>query len=443
MRILFTLMLLLATTGTTLAQTPETAAEVESLLQKERKSVDVEVLRRLLNQRFGFADQVEFQLPAPTSWVPQLHNPTLATNSYQMPWVNRSLDTPSIAWTQNYKHSGDTPLNAWRQNYKHSGPQLSQAIGPFDGTALPGGGIVYTLHIPAGVELTFDAKTNVVGLGNNCANCHMPVPSNAARFSCPVKGQATATNCTTCHEGGTVKGVQDVAPLSDWERVKRQVGVEKVESISKPTTKLKPERSPMCQPGDIAEQIIQVLAANTKNLGQLVKTERVTVVLTFDELPTVKVEFGSSFRPEETQAFNLGKLHLKQQKYKEAAESFEKGLARFQTGVIRMSIPEGTQKEDLRKLVTDAETTVRTTFGQLALAYFETSEPGKAKAALERALNFKIDDSPHPRDDKPKPKLPAKLIVSVLKAEIDSAKTLDDFRKVAMVERSGFPALKK
>lgn len=439
MRILFALMLLLTTTAPTMAQTPEVVAEIESLLQKERKSVDVEVLRRLLNQRFGFADKVEVQPPAPNSWVTSapVQNLNLLPNTYFHP-LTSGHGTP------------DNFANPRLQIFYPIRPQLSQIVGPFDGTVIPGGGVVYALRIPAGAELTFDAKTNVVGLGNNCGRCHVPVPHepasvDAAHHPCPVQGQTTAANCSACHDGGlSAKDIKNVAPPSDWERVKFQVGVEKVENTRKPATKPKSERMPMCQPGDVAEQVIQVLAANAKNLGQLAKTERLTVVVTFDELPTVKVVVVLSgnigYSQDESQAVNIGIIHLRQQKYKEAAEAFEKGLVRFNEGVITVFAPAGTTEGNFQQ-VRDFQTSIRGMYKDLSQAYLKLDQLDQASKALGLAKTFRIEFAKSPAA--PKPKLPAKLIVSILKSDIDSAKSLDDFRKVTTVERSGFPALKK
>lgn len=418
MRMLFTFIALMGTTATAMAQTPEVVAEVDSLLQKERQSVDVEVLRRLLNRELGFADKAEMQLP-PHQWNPTaVMNPFLGSGTVNRPLVATLL--PSH--------------------------QLSQPIGPFDGTALPGGGIVYTLRIPAGADLTVDPKTNAVGLGNNCSQCHADVAHEGSPHRVVHKGQALALACSQCHEGGAfAKDLKEAAPKTAWERTKYEIAGEKIESLVNPHAKLKAERSPMCKPGDIAEQVIRVLAANAKNLGNLAKTERVTVVVTFDELPgRVKVASTASdkpqFTPDELQLLNLGVLHLKQLKFKESAEALERVWAKHQATVIRVA--PGKLDEDFRNGVEAMTESIRGVHTQLAVTYANLGDLKKAKRALELATNFKIEiDSSE--TEKPRPKLPAKLIVSALKADIDAAKTPGDFRKAVTVERTGFLQAKR
>ncbi len=433
MRPLFTLIALLGTAATTMAQTPEVIAEVESLLQSQRQSVDVEVLRRLLNRQFGFADKAEMQLPPPQTWYPL--NTTGGTNPT---FLGSGVFNLPLTATVVPSH------------------QLSQPIGPFDGTALPGGGIVFTLHIPAGADLTLDPKTNAIGFGNNCGKCHADVAADGPNHQLSHKGQALALACTKCHEGGVSgKDLKAVAPRSDWERTKLEVAVEKVEELEKPQPKPAAPRSAMCRPGDIGEEIFQVLAVNAKNIGEgqlpnkpLAKTDRVTVVVTFDELPrqsgeTLDPTSKPGFNPDELQSLNLAGLHMKQQKYKEAAEAYEKGLARFQETVIRMSVISGASLEAFRKAMDESAESTRGMHRQLAVAYANLGDLKKASRALDLAINLKLEILAAKATEKPKPKLPAKIIVSVTKADIDSAKTSDEFRKVATVERSGFPAPKK
>lgn len=438
MRMLFTLIALLGTTATTMAQTPEIVAELESLLQKERQAVDVEVLRRLLNQRFGFADKVEMQLPPPKVW----YSSTAEMNSFS----SGSGDGVSGV--------GNRPPTATA--IAIPGHQLSQSVGPFDGSVLPAGGIVYTLRIPAGADLTLDPKTNALGLGNWCSKCHADVALDGANQQLSHKGTAMTMACSKCHDGGSIgKDVKDAKPSGDWDRVKLEIAVEKVEELAKPQPKPTVPRSPMCRPGDLAEQIVQVLAANAKNLGagqlpskQLAKNDRVTVIVTFDELPrhssgTLAPTSKPGFTSDELQSLNLGGLHFKQQKYKEAAEAFEKGLGRYQDGVIRVSAAAGTPHDTIVKELKESEAAVRGMYKQLAASQLQLGELDKAKKSLELATSLKIELYEAKSTEKPRPKLPAKIIVSALKADIDSAKTLDDFRKVATVERSGFPTPKK
>ena len=422
MRALYTLVVLLGSTATAFAQTPEVVAQVESLLQSERQAVDVEVLRRLLNQRFGFADKVDMQLPP--------HQPYIGSTTV----INPNL------------FGGGGPINRPLVATLLPSHQLSQPIGPFDGTALPGGGVVYTLRIPAGADLTVDPKTNAVGLGNNCSQCHTDVAFDGATQQVVHKGQALALACSKCHEGGaSAKELKEAAPITAWERTKHEIAGDKIEPLAKPQPKPKAERSPMCKPGDIAEQIVQVLATNAKNLDQLAKTERVTVVVTFDELPgqtkTAGVLSGNTgYSQDESQALNLGSLHFKQQKYKEAAEAFEKGLVRFNDGVITVIAPEGTADDDFNRMRI-FQASIRNYYKDLSQAHLKLEQLEQASKALELAKTFRIEFAKSLTAAKPK--LPAKLIVSVTKADIDAAKTPGDFRKAITVDRTGFPRVKK
>ena len=422
MRMLFTFIALLGTTATTMAQTPEVVAEVDSLLQKERQAIDVEVLRRLLNREFGFADRVVMQLTPP---IPYYSTAVINPNLFG---GGGAVDRPLVG----------TPLSPSHQ--------LSQLIGPFDGTALPGGGIVYTLRIPAWADLTLDPKTNATGFGNNCGKCHADVAANGQNHQSSHKGQAMALACNKCHDGGvSAKDVKAVESRSDWERTKLEVAAAKVEELEKPRPKPAAPRAVMCRPGDIGEQIIQVLAANGKNLGQLTKTDRVTVVVTFDELPgqskTAGVLSGNTgYSQDESQALNLGNLHFKQQKYKEAAEAFVKGLGRFNDGVITVIAPEGTAEDDFKRMRI-LQASIRDHYKDLSQAYLKLEQLERASKALELAKTFRIEFAKSPVAAKPK--LPAKLIVSVMKADIDAAKSLEETRKATSIERSGFPGVKK
>ena len=438
MRRTFTLMLIFGGAATGGAQTPEMIAEVEARVVKERQAVDVEVLRRLLNRQFGFTDKTELQMAPP------------------VPYMSTGTTVPL-----NYPHNQPLAGTFLRPLAGTLSPalQVSQPIGPFDGTLMPGGGVVFTLRIPAGSDLTLDPKTNAVGFGTSCGKCHTGVAPNGDDHRVSHKGAALEQACAKCHEGGAAKTAGE-APRSDWDRVWREVGVERLDERVKPARPPEPRsaRSALCRPGDVAEQVIQVLASNAKNVGNtwpgnlsnkpLAKTDRVTVVVTFDELPrqaseTLAPTGKPGFNADELQALNLGGLHLKQQKYREAAEAFEKGLARYQDAVIRLAPPAGTESEAYLRAMRESEAAIRGMFQQLALAYLQLGEPDKAKAALGQATGLKLELAAPKPAGHAVPRFPAKLIVSVTKADIDAAKSLEEFRKAVSVERTGFPEPKK
>ena len=131
---------------------------------------------------------------------------------------------------------------------------------------------------------------------------------------------------------------------------------------------------------------------------------------------------------------------MKQQKYKEAAEVFERGLVRFNDGVMTVIAPEGTAEDDFQRMRL-LQASIRGYYKELSQAHLKLEQLEPASKALELAKTFRIEFAKSPAAAKPK--LPAKIIVSVTKADIDAAKTLDEFRKATTVERSGFPTKAK
>ena len=108
-----------------------------------------------------------------------------------------------------------------------------------------------------------------------------------------------------------------------------------------------------------------------------------------------------------------------------------------------MSVAPNTPFDEFRKAIDESAESIRGMHKQVAYAYLNLGDLKKASRALDLAMNLKLEFLAVKSTEKPKPKLPAKLIVSIMKADIDAAKSPADFRKVASVERNGFPALKK
>jgi len=386
------------------AQTKEVVEEVDArqriaIRHAEERNEDIEVLRRLLNSAFGF-DHVTSQLPDP----PQGY------------YVHQ---TTAVA----------LPV----------GKRMSQTVGPFDGVYLKGSGVVFTLRVPKeemqfGHGLCVGSADKQLGLGSSCGKCHADVMA--------VHQSNAKTACASCHSGTST--VTAPAPLSDWDRVRAAVRGEKPPAVTSSVADAKKPRAVMCKPGDARELIVAQLHAHAKNLRHLDPTDRVTVAVTFDEAPGAKPKFiptpsdKPGFTPDERQALTLGDLHLKQGKFKEAVAAYEKGLTRYRDGVIRLTFPPTISAAEVSKVIAETQASVRASYKSLAAAYLQTNELDKARAALERAMTLKVELATAGAE-KAKPRLPAKLVLSVTKADIDRNPKLEELRKAAVIETTGFP----
>lgn len=395
MRTLFaaTLLLLFATAG--VAQTPRVVSEVEAKLWKERadaerdkeRDLDVEILRRLLNQSLGLPNKVT-ALTIPL------------TTAYEV----KGLERPQ---------------------------RVSSTLPPFDGLYLSGVGVVYTLHVPASFDMKLNPATHHIGLSTACARCHEGVTGGkeTAHIS-------TTIGCTTCHVGPPPDAK---AATTDWDRVREELSGAKVVSAS-PAPKAKAERAPVCQPGDVADMVARVLHANAKNLRHLGEKDHIRVVVTFDDLPGTTAESAPAtkigFTPDELQHLTLGELHVKQQKYMEAAAAYETALARFRTTNTVVTLPANVAWDDVKLALLDLRKGVRGAYKSLATVYLQLGEVEKSKAALTLVTAFELSVK---NAGEPKPLLPAKMIVTVPKAEVTRAGEYADFLKTMKVERTNFP----
>ncbi|MEO2091530.1 MAG: cytochrome c3 family protein, partial [Gemmataceae bacterium] len=161
----------------------------------DERAEDVEILRRLLNKSLGLDSTVAVLPDQPQAWH-----------------TGSSTILNSIGGTNGgvfRLQDATTALQA--------GQRVSQAVGPIDGVYLKGAGVVYTLRIPAGTELTYDPHTQRVGLNAGCAKCHQATAVGLISHTTVAAG----SNCTSCHTVGEVKpGVQ---PASEWEQARRQL----------------------------------------------------------------------------------------------------------------------------------------------------------------------------------------------------------------------------
>lgn len=427
--------LLLLLPAAAFAQTAEVVTKLDAKLDAERaaqRNEDVEILRRLLNKAAGLPDKAS------------VHTSLVLTNGIGDPTMGQFLGTPKEQTVAN------------------------SPVGPFDGVYLPGAGVVYTLHVPVGAGVVADGSR--VGLNSSCNSCHTGI---AAHDKHPTAANA---QCSTCHDAG----VTPPAPLSDWDRTKQDVRGEKAKSAD-PTPKK--ERAALCQPGGLHTQIAGVLAANAKNMRHLPEKEGITVVVTFDEVkptgrvwkgttyfepvekiedgkpvtkhelrtkeewvdadpnPTPAATDGKPFTTAETQKLTLGDLHLKQGKHKEACEAYGDALARFWAKEFKITL-QGLTPAQRNKYADELQKGVRDAMKNYAKALLLADQPERAKEALEMATGFIVLEVT-PTTVPAKNTAPAKLLVSVTKADIDAAKDAAAVKTAVKAERVNFPDVKK
>jgi tetratricopeptide (TPR) repeat protein len=256
-----------------------------------------------------------------------------------------------------------------------------------------------------------------------------------------LKGQGvvyTVTLPPSARSSRTETSGSSARPLSDWERMRKEVRHEQppAEQKDRSPRKLSPE-----------EAVLHVLAENGRHLSQLGANESITVVITFRQ-PGVAGWFrGQDGRlylrttggtgnwagpnPNPTAAANqlpggqspstsrdyelLGDLHLKQGKVREALSAYQKAVE--------------LKPEPWKKAILS---------GKLAVAYQALGQADQARRALEQMESLKQAVAQAPATttkgkETSAPTLPSKLIISVPKKLLDQAgkMSFDDFRKAA------------
>ncbi len=404
-------LLLLLLPAVAFAQTPEVVAKVDAKLDAERsaqRNEDVEILRRLLNKAAGLPDKAS---------VSVTEQPVQRTTSGQDAF--RGGNAPVVMQVS----------------------RSSAAVSPFDGVYLPGAGVVFTLHVPGGVPRTLHGDR--IGLNSACNTCHKQVHEPVA-FT-PSSWSMPNTTCTTCHSSGLPTGEVTLV-MSEWDRTKLDVRGEKPKPVEKPKGD-KPKA--VCEPGNLQTLIAGVLAANAKNVRHLGEKEGVSVVITFDELNTVTephtaepatgYTLGSKpFNPDEVKALSLGDLHLKQGKHKEACDAYGEALARFGAKPFKVSAPATFTAEQKKQYADELQKGVRDAMKNYAKALLLADQTERAKEALDMATGFVVLEVT-PISTPAKNTAPAKLILSVSKADIDIAKDAAALKKVVKAERLNFP----
>jgi hypothetical protein len=146
------------------------------------------------------------------------------------------------------------------------------------------------------------------------------------------------------------------------------------------------------------------------------------------------------FDPEESKQLTLGDLHLKQGKPQEAAAAYVRALARFHNGLVgRFAPPSGITAAQRTEMAAELQKGVRNAYRHLAQAWLAAGDVEKGQAALNMAQKYTVRLAGANDRDKRVP-VPAKLIISVTRADADKAgNNLLNFRKAVKVETIGFP----
>jgi tetratricopeptide (TPR) repeat protein len=270
----------------------------------------------------------------------------------------------------------------WRNPYVPSAPALNT-----EGVYLRGQGVVYTLTLP------------------------LPLPPQAK----PEPAQAP------------------VKPVSDWDRVRRELHNEKPE----PERKEPPRREPRLE-----EIILRVLMENGHHFTQLAENESISVVVTFrggrhtpgkieatfqskaGSAPQTHSGGGSDSSQQDYEL--LGDLHLKQGKLAEALEAYRRAVK---------------ENEDPKRSAA--------LYRKLARALLAMDRTEEARQVLDQALEHQnkgqgASAQPSRPADTGRVSLPAKLILGASRRLLDEAAggrmSLEEFEKAANREYMNWPA---
>ncbi len=402
MKRIFTALLLLLP-AIAFAQTAEVIQKIDAKLQVERdaqRQEDVEILRRLLNRGFGLPNEVKIQSP--------LSAYSQGTGSFSNP------------------------------EFKMDSKILTSApTGLFDALSLPEIGLIYTLHIPSNAELTFHDASKSVGLDSSCKACHTVGTGSTHTHN------STTSDCSKCHASNTL--LADAKPATDWDKLKAEIRGEKPVEKAKP----KADRATLCEYGRIENAAISLLFANAKNVRQLGPKESIRIAVTLDHIPSSAAEkkgqldpdkTGAStskpgLTPKESQLLTLADLGMKAGKYSQAVDAYSQALARFAKEKTYRIDSLGQIAPDQRvKLTEEFQKEIRDAMASFAKALMLNNEIESAKQALALATEFVVLEV-SPTKSTPSPIGPAKLIVTVTKADLDAAKTFAELKKAAKVER--------
>lgn len=351
---------------------------------------DIEILRRILDRKLE-------------PLYRRINHPNLTLNPYTNSrrhqfndltgWAQLLNSNPNYIVAQNQIYPQTVLYNTLNQpnTYFFSPPYNEEVLSSLEGVYLKGQGVVYTATVSS---LKPSAKAE------------------------PAKSK----------------------PVSEWERVRREIRNEKEEQK-------KPEAA---KPPELSDVLLKVLFENGQHFSQLDAKEKLTIILTVhDHNPpaaaaksagkktnksTQPSANGKATIPDPTKEIMhssnmlrdlemLGELHLKKGRYSEAIDQFQQ--------ILKLKPPTNHAAMLQRKL---------------AQCYLALGKDEEAQKALKMAIELgkKIEATKDLAIANAKPaaaKLPIKMIISVSKGNIDRAvkekMPFEEFRRLASVEMVG------
>lgn len=213
------------------------------------------------------------------------------------------------------------------------------------------------------------------------------------------------------------------AKATDWDTARRELRGQKL-------VEPKPEKKAEPTLGDV---LVQVLAENGHHFGQLTPGERLTVIVTLrggdDGVAEAKPEKKAEVSAEVRELLKLAELHVNEGKLPDALSAYAKALAQKSDEGTRADI--AARLNHLTKLLQEHDANAAT---KRALEYLRAAKDYKAQMGLAKLAQTTTA----------KPRLPAKLIVSATKAQLDgvaAGKIVPaEFRKLVSVEYLTFDA---
>jgi len=418
---------LILTAGLALGQppAPPTPAEAAPAGKAAELTEDVEVMRRILNKAVGLPNE-----PAAAQALSRVYP------------VSELLQHPQwLAPPPGYQPSSTA------QQLSTINPVSTQVrlADPFDGVYLRGHGVVYTLKVRAGEQYTVEKLTRQPGLAAGCTLCHATVPVPAGRLEPQARSQAEPTEWDRTRDA--LRGVRDAAPAEPAPVDPQSV----------------------CKPGRLTEALVAALAKNGRHIRHLTGAEAVTVVVTLDGLSgpaqvATMTDFAfpvqppatarpaapgpqpelkpTGFTEDETKQLALGDLHMKQNNAKDAAAVYRKALDRVGLGAIRLPADRLKYYQQRFPAVLDEmKRGVAEARRKLAYALLAAGDADAAKKALDASFQVVIEAADTAAPSPPAVPVPAKLVLSVKKADLDRADKLSaaEFRKLVSLETVGLP----
>jgi hypothetical protein len=390
------------------------AAPERAPAQRTQMSEDIEVLRRLLNSKLQARYAPATQLAEAWRWTncASCHSDV---HKWPAQYLKRQINHPNASFNSLQPYQ---PLYISSDNYLWSTPVLQEND--------PGLDRNMWVFWDAGNSYTLHPSTHALVADPAFTHPNRPLDTEGVY----LKGQGVIYTLTLPlppkPKSGAAKA--DPKPVSDWDRVRRELRNEKPE----PEPKERPHTEP-----SLAEILLQVLAENGHHFGQLGENESLTVVVTFrgenqaeakaanpppaENAPAAQKPAASSQVGNPGQDYELlGDLHMKQGKLAEAERAYRQAIAECKSAQRTVAL-----------------------WGKCAQALLGEGKMAEAQQVLEQALkDKKQEQAKPPQPSQPRDAnaavLPAKLIVTASKKLLDQAAggkmSLDEFQKAATVE---------